>query len=321
MKFLIRCFCIAIFAVSMQPAAAQSYPVRPIRLIVGFSAGGATDLVARALAERMSGPLGQSVLIENRAGAGGTLGTDAVAKSPPDGYTLLFAAGAFSIAPSMFAKLPFDSVADFAPVGLVAKGAYALLAHPSVPVHSVKDLVALAKAKPGELNVAMSGVGGSPHLAGELFGSMTGIKLTFVAYKGDGPILPDLIGGHIKLAVMGISAAVPLSRSGKARVLAVTTTHRSAIAPEIPTVSESGVPGYEFTTWFGVLAPAATPKEFIAKLSAVVTKVATGADFKDRLAVLGVDAEPSSPEQFAALIKKEMDKNARIVQAAGIKPE
>jgi len=321
MRSLLRSCCVVALCLLAHSAVAQTYPSHPIRMVVGFPPGGATDLVARAVGERLSEALGQPVVIDNRGGAGGTIGSDVVAKAAPDGYTLLMAAGAFSIAPSLYVKLPYDSVADFTPVGLVAKGAFMLVANPSLPAKSVAEVVALARAKPGTLNFASTGVGASPHLAGELLNSMAGIHLVHVPYKGDSAALADLTGGRVELAIMSISASTPLAAAGRLRPLAVTSAQRSKLAPDVPTVGESGVPGYELTTWWGVLAPAKTPREIVTRINAALERIASTPEFRERLATVGVEAEGSTPEAFGALIQREIEKNARLVKAAGIKPE
>ena len=302
-------------------AAAQNYPTRPIRVIVGYPAGGANDIVARAMGQRLAEVIGQSVVVDNRGGGGGTIGADLVAKSPPDGYTLLMAAGAHALAPSLYAKLPYDIVSDFAPVSLVAKGAYLLAVHPSLPVRSVKELIAFAKARPAKLNFGSSGVGAPPHLAGELFGSMAHVKMTHVAYKGDAPALIDLLGGHIELTFMTLSATAPYVKAGKLRGLAVTGMRRSGMVPELPTIAEAALPGYEMTTWWGLIAPAKTPTDIVARLHQAVAKITSESDFRTRLAAQGMDVESNTPAEFAAFIKASKDKYSALAKAAGVTPE
>lgn len=302
-------------------AIAQNYPTRPVRVIVAYPAGGANDIVARATGQRLSELIGQTVVIDNRGGGGGTIGADIAAKAAPDGYTLLMAAGAHALAPSLYLKLPYDIAGDFAPVSLVAKGAYLLAVHPSLPVKSVKELIALAKARPGQLNFGSSGVGAPPHLAGELFNSMAGIRMTHVAYKGDTPALIDLIGGHVELAFMTLSATAPHVKSGKLRGLAVTGMRRSGMVADLPTVAEAGLPGYEMTTWWGLLAPARTPTDVVARLHEAVAKIAAENDFRTRLAAQGMDVESNTPDEFAAFIKAEKNKYSALAKAAGVRPE
>ncbi len=313
---------IALLAVLALPTAlAQNYPTRPIRVIVGYPAGGANDIIARAAGVRMSELLGQAIVVDNRGGGGGTIGADVVAKSPPDGYTLLMAAGAHALAPSLYLRLPYDIVTDFAPISVVATGAYLLAVHPSLPVHSVKELIALAKARPGQLNFGSSGTGAPPHLSGELFNSMAGTKMTHVAYKGDAPALIDLIGGHIDLTFMTLSATAPYVISGKLRGLGVTGSRRSGMVPNLPTIAEAGLPGYEMTTWWGLLAPAKTPADIVTRLHDAVAKTVAENEFKSRLSAQGLDVESNTPEQFAAFIKASKDKYSKLAKAAGVKPE
>jgi tripartite-type tricarboxylate transporter receptor subunit TctC len=302
-------------------ASAQNYPAKAIRIVVAYPAGGANDIIARAVGQRMTEMLGQPVIIDNRGGGGGTIGADVAAKSAADGYTLFMAAGAHALAPSLYARLPYDIIGDFAPVSLAAKGAYLFAVHPSLPVKSVRELIAFAKARPGQLNFASSGIGAPPHLAGELFKSMAGINITHVAYKGDTPALIDLIGGHVEMAFMTLSATAPHVKSGKLRGLAVTSSKRSAMVPELPSISEAGLPAYEMSTWWGLLAPAKTPGEIIIRLNATLVKIVGEPEFRQRLAAQGMDAESNTPEQYAAFIKSEKEKYARLAQAAGVKPE
>ena len=302
-------------------AAAQTYPVKPVRIIVAYPAGGANDIVARAVGTRMTETLGQPVVVDNRGGAGGTLGADVAAKAPADGYHLFMAAGAHALAPSLYLKLPYDIVSDFAPITIVARGAYLLAVHPSLPVKSVKDLIALAKARPGQLNFASSGVGAPPHLAGELFKAMAGVNLTHVAFKGDAPALIDLVGGHVELAFMTLSATAPLVKGGKLRGLAVTSSKRSSLTPELPTIAEAALPGYEMSTWWGLLAPAKTSNDIVTKLHAAVAKIIAEPEFRKRLADLGVEAESMTPQQFGAFVKEQKEKYAKLARTAGVKPE
>ena len=321
MRPLITLLVIAAAAAFSIPGAAQTYPAKPIRIVVAYPAGGANDIIARAVGPRMSEMLGQPVIIDNRGGGGGTIGADIAAKSAADGYALFMAAGAHALAPSLYAKLPYDIVADFAPVSLAAKGAYLFAVHPSLPVKSVKELIAFARARPGQLNFASSGIGAPPHLAGELFKSMAGIEITHVAYKGDTPALIDLVGGHVEMAFMTLSATAPHVKSGKLRGLGVTSRKRSGMVPELPPIGEAGLPGYEMSTWWGLLAPAKTPPEIVSRLNATVVKIVGEPEFRQRLAAQGMDAESSTPEQFAAFIRSEKDKYAKLARAAGVKPE
>ena len=311
----------AVAAAGSDAATAQTYPAKPIRIVVAYPAGGANDIIARAVGQRLSEVLGQPVIVDNRGGGGGTIGADLAAKSAPDGYALFMAAGAHALAPSLYAKLPYDIVADFAPISLTAKGAYLFAVHPSLPVRSVKELIAFARARPGQLNFASSGIGAPPHLAGELFKSMAAIDITHVAYKGDTPALIDLVGGHVEMAFMTLSATAPHVKTGKLRGLGVTSRKRSGLVPELPPIGEAGLPGYEMSTWWGLLAPARTPAEIVGKLNAAVARIVSEPEFVQRLSSQGMDAESSTPDQFAAFIRSEKDKYAKLARAAGVKPE
>jgi tripartite-type tricarboxylate transporter receptor subunit TctC len=302
-------------------AHADAYPDRPIKLIVPYPAGGSTDTVGRAIGAKLGEQLGQSVVIENKAGASGTIGAAIAAKSAPDGYTLLLAAGAHAVDEIIIPNLPYNLVRDFAPVSLVAKSGYLLVLNPSLPVNSVPELIALAKSKPGKLNFASTGKGSTPQLAALLFASMTDTKMTDIPYKGDSPALVDLVGGRVELAFMGISSASPHVKAGKLKALAVTTTNRTSAEPQLPTVAEAGVKGYEFSTWWGVVAPAGTPPDVVDKLSKALAKVVADPELKERFTGLGVDAEYLPPTQFGPFIQASIEKYAEIARTAGIKPE
>jgi tripartite-type tricarboxylate transporter receptor subunit TctC len=302
-------------------APAQSFPAKPIRFVAAFPAGGPSDIVARAIGKRMSEVLGQSVVIENRTGAGGNIGAEAVAKAPPDGYTVLLGGSYVTIAPSLYAKPPFDPVRDFAPISIIVSNQYVLVIHPSVPARSVKELIRLAKDQPGKLNYASTGPGSPPRLCGELFKSMAGIDMVNVAYKGATPALIDMLGGHIDVYFGGISGTLPPIAGNKVRPLAVTSTRRSSQLPEIPTVAEAALAGYDITTWFGLLAPAGTPRDIVHKLNSVIVGIVTEPEMKNYLIGQGVDPVTNTPEQFAAYIRSEVPKFAAIVKAAGIRPE
>jgi tripartite-type tricarboxylate transporter receptor subunit TctC len=301
---------------------AQSYPAKPIRIIVSYPAGGANDIVARGVGQRMNELLGASIVVDNRAGAGGTIGADIAAKAPPDGYTLLMAAGAHTLAPSLYLKLPYDIARDFAPVSISARSAYLLVLHPSVPANSVKELIALARTRPGGLNYASSGVGAPPHLAGEMFNTLAGVKMVHVAYKGDTPAVADLLGGHVDLSFISISATSALIKAGKLKALAVTSAQRTPVMPELPTVAEAGgLKEFDISTWWGLLAPAGTSPDVVNKLAATMAKIATIPDVKTRFGEVGVEAAANSPEQFGAFIKAEIQKFAQLAKLAGVKPE
>jgi len=302
-------------------ALAQAYPVKPIRFVAAFPAGGPSDIVARAIGRRMSEVLGQSVVIENRTGAGGNIGAEAVAKAAPDGYTVLLGGSYVTIAPSLYKKPPFDPIRDFAPVSLIVSNQYVLVTHPSVPARTVRDLIKVAKAQPGKLNYASTGPGSPPRLCAELFKSMAGVDMVNITYKGATPALVDMIGGHIDVYFGGISGALPPIAGNKVRPLAVTSNKRSSQLPDIPTVAEAALPGYDITTWFGLLAPAGTPREIVNKLNGVIVAIVGDPEMKNYLIGQGVDPVTNTPEQFAAYIKGEVPKFAKIVKAAGIAPE
>jgi tripartite-type tricarboxylate transporter receptor subunit TctC len=312
---------IAGLAISSSPALAQKYPVKPIRMIVPYTPGGPTDILARAVGQSMTEAWGQPVIIENRPGASGNLGTAAAAKSPPDGYTLGVVGISFSVAPALEAKLGYDPVKDLTPVALLASVNNLLVVHPSLPAKSVKELIAFAKARPGEVSFASGGPGGAQHLAGELFNSMAGIKMTHIPYKGSAPGLTALIGGEVTVGFTDMLITLPHVKSGKLRALAVTGATRSGLIPELPTVSEAGLKDYAVTAWFGMLAPAGTPADIVAQLNAEVVKSLKTAQMKERLAALGADAAAGSTADFAAFLKSEMAKWAKVVKAAGIRGE
>src|SRR5687767_16001506 len=295
-------------------AEAQDYPSRPIRLIVPQSAGGSTDLIARLLAQKMGDALGQSIVVDNRPGAGSVNGTDMAAKAAPDGYTLLTVAASFTITPALHKKLPFDSVRDFAPISQVATLPHILIVHPSVPIKSVKELIALAKAKPGELNVATSGIATSTHLAAELFMHLTDTRMATVPYKGGSPSMTAMLAGQCQVNFAAMSTAIPHVRAGKVRAIAVSSARRSVTAPEYPTIAEAGVPGYEHSSWVGLLAPAKTPKAIVARLSAEAVKAAEAADTKPYLLKFGMDPVGSTPAEFSNLIKTEIAKWQKVVK-------
>ena len=304
--------------VAGQNMMAQNYPSRPIRLIVPQSAGGSTDLIARVVAQKMGDAFSQTVVVDNRPGAGSLNGTELVANSAPDGHTLLAVAASFTINPALHKKLPFDPVRDFAPVSQIATLPHILIVHPSVPVNSVKELIALAKAKPGELNYASSGVATSTHMAAELFLYMTGVKIVHVPYKGGAPSIIAMLAGQCQVNFAAISTAIPHVRSGKMRALAVTGAKRSAGAPEFPTVAEAGVPGYSHSSWVGMLAPAKTPQSIITRLNAEAVKAASSPDVKTVLLRDGLEATGTTPGEYGAIIKMEVAKWLKVAKAAGI---
>jgi len=303
-------------------AQAQSYPAKPIRLILPFPPGGGTDVVGRLLAQKLGQALGQQVIVDNRAGAGGRIGTDLVAKSLPDGYTLLLATSSvMGTGPALYQKLPFDMPKDFAPISLVAYTAYVLVAHPSVPAKSVKDLVMLAKSKPGRLTYASSGAGGAAHLSGELFSAMAGVKMIHVAYKGSSPGMFSVVSGETDLMFSNALPALPQVKNGRLRALGATTLQRSALLPDVPTIAESGLRGFEVQQNYGVLAPAGTPREIVSRLNQEVGKAMRTEDAKSRLLADGSEAKVSTPEEFEKAITAEIAKWSKVIRQAGIKEE
>ena len=302
-------------------AVAQTYPSKPVLLLLGNAPGGATDSLARFIAPRLSQLLGQPVIIENRPGAGTAIATAAVAKAPPDGHTLFLASGTAWTLPVVRANLPFDLERDFAPVSLVATGALVLVVHPSLPVRSVKDLVALARSRPGEINYGTSGVGSLQHFAGELFNLLGKVKTVHVPYKGSSQFAIATAAGEIEMSFPSDAAALPLLHTGRVRALAVTGTNRSSLLPSLPTLAESGLPGYVSEVYQGVLAPAAVPRNIIAQLNAAINKVVNTPEMKEAINKVGLHAQTSTPEQFAAWIRRELAQNAKLAKAAGIEPQ
>ena len=309
-------------ALSSLAAAADSYPSRPVRLIAPFSAGGGVDIVARYLALKLTEKWGQQVVVDNRTGATGIIGTEIAAHSPPDGYTLILGnAATHAVNVSLFKKLPYDAVKDFAPVTLIGRVPEMLVVHPALPAANVRELIALAKAKPGELAFGSAGAGSPPHLAGELFQFLAKVKLVHVPYKGSAPALADLIGGQISMYFSNILSAVPFVKSGRLRGLGVTSEKRSVVAPEIPTIAESGMPGYEDYNWYGILAPKGTPRAILTQLHADIGQVVRGRDMEERLTKDGAEVIASTPDEFARFIREEIDRYARIVKASGLRAE
>jgi tripartite-type tricarboxylate transporter receptor subunit TctC len=302
------------------PAGAQQYPARPIRMLVGFPPGGGTDIVGRIVAHKLSEYLGQQIIVENRGGATGMVAADLAAKAPPDGYTVMMAhIAAVSILPSLYHKMSYDPARDFAPITLVAIGPNLLVVHPSVPAKSVKELIALAKARPGQLHFASPGNGSVQHLSAELFKLQARVDMLHVPYKGSGQSIVDLIAGHVQLNFDSVPPVLGFVRQGRLRALAVTSAKRSTLLPEIPTVNESGVPGFDMGTWWGLVAPAAVSKDVIAKLHGEAVKVLSLPDVREKLANVGAEPGGNTPDQFGAFIRSETAKYARIVKEANIK--
>jgi tripartite-type tricarboxylate transporter receptor subunit TctC len=303
-------------------ARAQDYPSQPVRFVVPFAPGGTTDVLARLVGEKLSASLGQQFVVDNQAGAGGNIGTAQVAKAKPDGYTLLMGTvGTHAINASIYPRLPYDPIKDFAPVTLVATVPNVLVVNPEVPANSVAELILLAKEKPGELNFASSGNGTSIHLSGELFKSMTGVDMVHVPYKGSGPAVVDLLGGQVQMMFDNLPSSAPQITAGKLRPLGVTSKERSPTLPDVPTIAESGLPGYEALSWFGVLAPAGTPDAIVAKLQEEIAAALADPAMRERFAELGAVPVGDTPAEFADFISAETAKWAKVVQEAGIKLE
>jgi tripartite-type tricarboxylate transporter receptor subunit TctC len=301
---------------------AQGYPAKAVRIVVPVATGGATDILTRALAQRLILAWGQQVLVDNRPGGGSNVGFEVAAKSPADGYTLLMAQPAFTVNVSLYKKLAYDPLRDFTAITLAATGANVLVVHPSVPAYSLKDLIALAKTKPGQLNYASSGNGTTPHLSGELFNAMAGVKIVHIPYKGAGASVTDLLGGHVDLAFVSLSSVVPQLKAKRLRALAITSAKRSALMPELPTFAEAGLKGYEVTGWYGVVAPAGTPREVINRLHADITKTLAQDEIVQALNAFGLEPTASnSPEEFAAFLQSEISKWAKVVKASGARAD
>jgi tripartite-type tricarboxylate transporter receptor subunit TctC len=301
-------------------ASAQSFPSKPIRIVVPFPPGGTTDVLARAAAQKLSDTLGQPAVVDNRPGAAGNIGAELVAKSPPDGYTLLMGTvGTHAINPALYPKMPYDHIRDFAPVILVAGVPNVLVVNPSLPVNSVQELVAYARANPGKLNFASSGSGTSIHLSGELFKTAAGLSMTHVPYKGSAPALMDLIGGQVQLMFDNLPSALPQIKAGKLKALAVTSRERAPALPNVPTIAESGFPGFEASSWFGLLAPAGTPQPVIATINGEVAKWLASPDAKEKLLAQGANAAGGTPEDFAKHIAAETAKWQKVVKESGAK--
>ena len=299
-------------------AHAQDYPTRPIRMLVASSAGSGVDIVARVVAQRMSERLGVPVVVDNRAGAGGAIGVQLTAKAAPDGYTILMAAPSLTVNATLMRPAPYDVVRDFTPVGQATVSQYVIVAHPAVPARSVKELIALAKSQPGKLNYGSGGPGNSTHLAGEYFKSLAGVDIVHVPYKGSGPAIVDLLGGQVQLMFANIVAVLPQVKSGKLRGLATSGATRSVALPDLPTVIEAGVPGYVVTSWFGIIAPARTPRHMVTRLNDALNTVMRERDMLDRIAAEGAEPAPNRPEEFGRHIASELAIWAKVIKAAGL---
>lgn len=301
------------------PASAQSYPSGPLRIVVPFPPGGGTDILSRLLAQKLNEAWGQSVIVDNRAGAGGTLGTALVAKATGDGHTILVMPAGYAAHASLYKSLPYDPARDLAPVSRLASGPLVLVVHPSVPVKSIKEFVALARKRAGEINFGSAGSGTLPHLSAELFNSMSGIKMVHIPYKGAGAAVTDLLAGRVPVYFMNILQSLSLIKAGKLRALGVTTPERTPIAPEIPSIAESGLKEYDMTNWYGMLVPASTPREVVVKLNAEVVRILQLPELKNRMSQDGMTVVASTPEDFREFLTREMVKYARVIETAGIK--
>ncbi len=313
--------CGAALAAAGPVLAAEAYPSKPVRLVVPFAPGGGNDIAARFIAQRLTEGLGQTAVVDNRPGAGSTLGTDMVAKSPPDGYTLLVTHNAIAINQSLYPKLPYDTVRDFVQVAMIGATTNTLVVNPGVQARNVKELIALAKAKPGSLNYGSTGAGGTSHLAMEYFRLETGTTLVHIPYKGTAPALTDLVGGQVQTMISALPGTVPFINSKRVVALATTGAKRSAFLPELPTLKESGVKDYEFDTWYGLHAPAKVPKEIITRLNETIVKALSRPESREQLFKQGLEAQTATPEEFAKFVRAEVAKMGRIIKASGAKPE
>ena len=318
-----KLFCLLAFVPCLVPLVhAQNYPARPLRLIVPTAPGGGTDFTGRLVAAKLSETMGQQVVVENRGGGGGSVGADNAAKATADGYTLLLGSIAtHAVNPALYKKLPYDHLKDFASVSLIGTVPNALVVHPSVPVKSMQEFIAYAKANPGKINYGSSGVGSPPHLSMELLRSMTGINLVHVPYKGAGPALADLLGGQVQAMCTSLAGLINFVKSGRVRALGVTTAKRNPQLPDVPTIVESGVPGYEVTIWYAVFAPVATPKAIVDKLNAEMVKALNSSEMKERMALQGMDPAPSTPAELTAFVKVETAKWAKAAKDSGATAE
>jgi tripartite-type tricarboxylate transporter receptor subunit TctC len=313
---------LAVLLLSATQALAQSFPAKPLRMLVGFAPGGGNDIIARIISQRISEGLGQAVVVENRPGNAGVIAAELLARAAPDGYTLMLGStGTNSIAPSLTAKMPYDPITAFAPISLVGVAPSCLVVNAGVPAHSVREFVALAKARPGRLSYASSGNGTTLHLGAEMFKLLAGIDLVHVPYKGNAPALNDVIGGQVDMIISALPPALPLARAGKVRILGVTTLERLPSAPELPTVAEQGLPGYEISTWYGVFAPGGTPAEALERVAAEIRRAVAEPKVREQIGAQGIDPASNTPAEFRAYVGAEILKWARVVKDAGIKAD
>jgi tripartite-type tricarboxylate transporter receptor subunit TctC len=301
-------------------ASAQQWPTKPVRFVAPFAPGGGTDFIARIAAQKLTEAIKHQVIVENRPGAGGTLGAEVGAKAPPDGYTFTVIAGSYAVNPSLY-KLSFDSANDITPVIQFSQGPFVIVSHPSLPAKNAKELIAIAKAKPGQLNYASSGQGSITHLATELFAMMAGIKMTHIPYKGTGPAVTDTMAGHTQLLWGSAAAAVPMVKGGKLKAIGVSTTQRIAALPDVPTVNESGLKGYDVILWHGLIGPKGLPQPIVERVNGELNKALKAKDMEEKLAADGVSPAGGTAQQFGALIKRDIDTWAKVVKQAGVKPE
>jgi tripartite-type tricarboxylate transporter receptor subunit TctC len=319
---IFRCS-LALFTIALYSGAvhAQQYPARPIRFISPYPAGGGNDTLLRIIGEKLGDQVGQRIIVDNRPGANTIVGTELLVKSPPDGYTFILVPNSFATNPSFYPKLPYDTMKDVATVGQIAQSPQMIVAHPSVPVKTVKDVLAMAKTKPDVLSYGTSGNGSTGHLAGVLLSMMTGVQLTHIAYKGTAPAVNELVGGHIPLMISSMLATLPHVRSGKLKIIALTTGRRSQAIPEVPTIAESGVPGYDATLWYGILAPARTPDAIIKRMNAELATTLKSPHIVEKLSTQAVEPHHTSPEQFASLIRDELAKWSKVIRTSGVKAD
>ncbi len=308
-------------AVALGNATAQSYPNKPIRVLVGFPPGGVADVLARIIGPKLADHLGQPLIVENRAGAGSNIAAETVARAPADGYTLFVYSTVNAVNVSLFTKLAYDPIKDFAPVSLIASMANILVVNPSVPANSVQELIALARARPGQLNFGSAGNGTTQHLSGQLFKSMAGIDINHIAYKGSVPAMTAVLAGEIPMMFNVMSTVLPQLKAGKVRALAVSSGMRSVLTPELPTVAEAGLPGFDYVSYFGLLAPAGTPREIVSRLNTEIVKILDATDMKARLADVGAEPVTSTPERFGAFIQEEIKKSAAVVKESGARAD
>src|SRR3954465_2677510 len=319
---MVRLIALVLCSIFVSAAGAQeAYPSRPVRFILPFPPGGGTDILGRVIAERLSANLGQPVVTENRGGAGGNVGAEAAAHSAPDGYTIVLVAPSIAISPSLYSKLNYDPVKDFAPVAMVASVPNVMITHPAVPAQNLREFIALAKAKPGGMNFGSGGSGTSNHLAGELLNLVADIKLVHVPYKGVNLAMNGVLAGEVQLVFIGVPVPAPHIKAGRLRALAVLAKERSPILPDVPTAAEAGLPDFDVTTWYGILAPAGTPRPIVTRLNSELVKIMRNPEMKERLATLGTDPLTSTPEEFGVYIKREIAKWGDVIHKAGLKAE